>query len=779
MSFLSMAFLAALPLAAAPILLHLFDRRRNVVIEWGAMQFLMEAATRRTSARKLKQWILLLLRVLAVAALVLSLAQPMLPGNWFGNTERGETIFVIDNSMSMLRTTGEMSLFDAALEHAAEVVQDVPAGDSLRILLASPYPTWAMGGSMRVDSGFREVIKDDMRELQPTHGRSDLLSALFTAVQAEIAPTQHKRRIVLLTDGQGSDWSIADDAGWKRFRELLAAAPIPTQLDVVELDKSSKPVSNLAVNNIYASRTVIGVNKSFSLTAQVQNYGRVTAAPCSVTWTIDGAEEHDSQVPSLDGGQVHDVAWKYSFAETGVYALSCAIDSKDELAPDNEATVVVEVVNEVPIILVESAPDLAEMQRDAFFVQAALGWLDGESLDERGVHAPTLMEPARLERTDLQKYRAIVVPNLTVLSEDIVARLHDYVSAGGGLWIGLGPRADIEAFNQHFFADGDGLSPLAIDRIVDEASPQTDTEGQSQTTRIDPLLKEHPATAELADTDRLDTSDITVSRRFRFVPPPEGEEVSVLLGLTNGEPLAVEKFVGRGRVIVQSIPLRLQWSELARSQAFVVMVQDWLSYLTQPQATRHNLSPGDPLSVHLADNSNREATLHTPHGDSIELTADSAGDGVVFRSSRTILPGNYKLEIGTAGDGIPFHVNRDPSESDLTSLTTADRQLLAKISGFSRTTGTNTISVTNQTDPLWPMLLMVLVGLIAAELLLSGIISRERFGSDPIAETTELWSEQQTGFPADFGRKSSPASTVSPASQRRAAEPVPHQTTMN
>jgi hypothetical protein len=778
-SFLSMAFLAALPLAAAPILLHLFDRRRNVVIEWGAMQFLMEAATRRTSARKLKQWLLLLLRVLAVAALVLSLAQPMLPGNWFGNTERGETIFIVDNSMSMLRTTGDMSLFDAAIEHAAESIQEMPPGDSVRVLLASPYPTWAMGGSMRVDSGFREAIKDEMRELQPTHGRSDLLSALFTAAQAEVAPSQHKRRIVLLTDGQGSDWSIADDAGWKRLREVLTSASIPTQLDVVELDKKNKPASNLAVNNIRASRTVIGVNKSFSLTAQVQNYGRNTSAPCAVTWTIDGAEEHGSQIPNLDGGAVHDVAWKYSFAETGVYALSCSIDSKDELAPDNEATVVVEVVNEVPIILVESAPDLAEMQRDAFFVQAALGWLDGESRDERGVHAPTLMEPARLERTDLQSYRAVVVPNLTVLSDEIVTRLRDYVASGGGLWIGLGARTDVEAFNQHFFADGDGLSPLAIDRIVDERPSITDGDVKSQSTRIDPLLKEHPATAELADTDRLDTSEITVSRHFRFVPPPEGEDVSVLLGLTNGEPLAVEKYVGRGRVIVMAVPLRMQWSELARSQAFVVMVQDWLSYLTQPQATRHNLSPGDPLSVHLADNSVRDATLHTPHGDSIELTADSAGDGVVFRSSRTILPGNYTLEFGTAGNGIPFHVNRDSSESDLTSLTTADRQLLAEVSGLSRTVGTNALSVTNQTDPLWPMLLMILVALIAAELLLSGIISRERFGSDPIAETTELWAEQQAGFPISFGQKPSTESANSPSPLRRTSNPSPHQATTN
>ncbi|MEJ7596062.1 MAG: hypothetical protein WKF77_31515, partial [Planctomycetaceae bacterium] len=78
--------------------------------------------------------------------------------------------------------------------------------------------------------------------------------------------------------------------------------------------------------------------------------------------------------------------------------------------------------------------------------------------------------------------------------------------------------------------------------------------------------------------------------------------MSALLNLTNGESLAVEKYVGRGRVIVLGIPLTMRdWSELAKSQAFVVMVQDWVSYLTQPQATRHNLSPGDPISVHLAE----------------------------------------------------------------------------------------------------------------------------------------------------------------------------------
>ena len=737
MSFLSLAFLAALPLAAAPILLHLFDRRRHVVIDWGAMQFLLEAATRRTSARRLKQWLLLLLRVLAIAALIFALAQPMLPGNWFGNTDRGETIIVLDNSLSMQRKADDATLFDQAVERAIETVGEVQPGDSVRVLLSSPYPVWALGGSIRVDSASRPVIEDQLQELQPTGGRSDLLSSLFEAVQAEIDPTQRRRRILLLTDGQSSDWSIADDGGWQRFREVLTAASVPTQLDIVELGRGRKDGGNIAVNGVMASRTVVGVGQSFSLTAQIQNHGRSMSPSGAVTWLVDDVDEYDAQLPSLEAGQVHDVVWHHSFTETGVFAVKCRVDAEDELAPDNEETVVVEVVDEVPVLVLESAGDLSELQRDAFFVEAALGRLDGDASAGQGVFVPQLVDEERLDRTVLDDYRAVVIPNLTVLKPDLVAKLQEFVSAGGGLWVSLGPRTDVEAFNQHFFADSGGLSPLAVEGIVDETGQPVTDAGHAVQTLVDAQVNEHPATAALADSERLDTGDVVVEQRFRFVPPPEGEDASVLLGLSNGDILAAEKYVGRGRVIVQGIPLRLQWSDLARSQAFVVMIQDWLAYLTQPRATRHNLSPGDPITLHVADAENRDATLHTPHGDEIELTADAAGDSFVFRSSRTVLPGDYVLELGTLGDRVPFHVSRESQESNLAALTTADHELLAELSGLSRTTAEASISGTSFDNPLWPLLFMVLIGVIVAELLLSGAIARERFGSDPIAETTK------------------------------------------
>ena len=747
MGFLSITFLVALPLALAPILLHLFDRRRNVTIEWGAMEFLLPAATRRTSARKLKQWLLLALRVLAIAALVLALARPKLPGHWFGNSDRGETVFVIDNSMSTQRVSEDRTLFARLIERATEELNGIAPGDSVRVLLASPYPVWATAGDVRVDSSSRELVVQQFQEIQPTNGSSDLLAAMFAAVQADANQNTQKRRVVLLTDGQATDWKTSDATGWQRFQDVLKSASIPTQLDVIELDAATQKSANLAVNSVHSNRLVTGIGQMFTVTAEIQNHSAVDSAGCGLSWQVGSQVEHSSDVPALTGGNTYESVWRHSFSKPGVYSLSCQITADDHLAPDNRATVVIEVIEEVPVLVIEGAAGQAELQQDSFFLQAAMGWINGEAMDQHSVYRPVTVSPDQLEGMSLSGYRAVIVPNFTSLSERSVAELRTFAFNGGGVWIALGPRADIEMFNQYVFAHGDGLSPLGIDGIVAEANSDSSP-------KINAARRDHPATAALADSEKLDTSEVRVRRRFRFVPPPQDEDVSALLSLTNGESLAVEKYVGRGRVIVMGIPLTLRdWSELAKSQAFVVMVQDWVSYLTQPQATRHNLSPGDPISVHLAESENRDAFLRTPHDDQIELTADTVADGVVFRSSRTILPGDYGLQLGLSGETIPFHVQRNSKESDLTGLSEVDHKLLADTAGLSGSLLNSNLSSTSHSDPVWPILLMMLIALMSFELILSGMISRERFGTETIAETSEKSGEGGFGVPLEFGQK--------------------------
>ena len=731
MSFLSIAFLTALPLAALPILLHLFDRRRNVVIEWGAMQFLMEAAAQRTSARKLKQWLLILLRVLSLLFLILALARPTLPGSWIGNHKRNETIVVLDNSLSMERRADEESRFEAAIASVTDLIEELPDGDSVRILLASPYPIWATAGSLRVEPGAREQLADQLHGLKTAGSSSDLLAALFTAVQAEQQPTFDSRRIVLVTDGQGTDWNFEDETSWNRFQKTLKTASLPTELEIIELSEDHAAQLNLAVHDIRLSRMVTGIDQTVTLSAQVVNYSNSTSSPETLKWMVGGKTYLESDVPVLEGGSTQTVFWQHSFAEPGSYSISCRLDAQDALPADNAATTILEVVESVPIMLAESNPNLAELQRDAFFVQAALGWIDGQPLEARSVYVPRQIAPQDLAFVELNDQHAIVIPNFQSLSPEAVQRLQEFVYQGGGLWIALGPRTDAEEFNQYFFAEGNGLAPLEIDRISDP----TNAEGETSGMKINPFQKEHPATAHLTDSQRLDTGDVTVNRRWRFRPAPTGRETSVLLSLTDGEPLAVEQYYGRGRVIVQAIPLRMQWSDLARSQAFVVMTQEWMSYLTQPRAVQHNLSPGEPILVERPDEGLRNAILNTPQGDEVELTADVRGDRVVFQSGRTALPGSYSLELGTAGEQIPFHVRRDDAESDLTALSAAEHKRFAELTELHDRTGEGFRGTTKR-EPVWPFLLMFLIGLIAAELILAGSIARERFGSEPIAESS-------------------------------------------
>ncbi len=731
MSFLGLSFLLALPLAAVPILLHLFDRRRRVVIEWGAMQFLVQAARRRTSARKLREWLLLALRTLAILCLVLALARPLVHSRWSTGGERCEHLVVIDNSLSTMRQAGGKTLYERAIESAGEIFDALPPGDTVRVLMASPYPVWMSPESQRASAQVRLTLKEQLQKQQATLGRSDLLGSLFTAVQAEVQPATKRRHIVVFTDGQRTDWNTDDAPGWQRLQEVVRTAQVPTEVEVKDVTSPSQSANdNLSVDRIQLNRTVVGVNQPITMTAQVRNHGPARSAPCSMKWVVGKEEVHQSQIPGLEPGDVFDAAWTHSFSSLGAFAVTGEIDAQDVLIPDNRGTVIVEVVNRVPVVVVEARPHAAEIVQDAYLVQSALGWMDGEPLGTQGVHMPTVMTPEQLERIDLSQYQAVLIPNLADVRESVVRKLQGYVFEGGGLWIALGPRTDVERFNQYLYADATGLAPLAVDRGVENPA-----EGAPRTL-IDPSITTHPATAILADSARLDTGRIAVSRRFRFVPPPAGEPASVLLSLSNGEPLAVEKLVGRGRVIVQAIPLRLEWSELARSEAFVVMVQEWLGYLTQPQATRYNLQPGEPLSLQLSGSDAREATLRTPQGQELELTGDPTSGGVIFRTGRTIQPGDYSVEVGLSGDPIPFHVRRDPLESSLVPLQTADLKLLADVSHAQRNLPVEASQASLPSDPMWPLLLTLLVGLILAELMLSAKMSRLRFGEDPISETS-------------------------------------------
>jgi hypothetical protein len=244
---------------------------------------------------------------------------------------------------------------------------------------------------------------------------------------------------------------------------------------------------------------------------------------------------------------------------------------------------------------------------------------------------------------------------------------------------------------------------------------------------------------QLANTTQLDIDEARVRQRWQFAEqsPAEGSQaVSVLLESGNGRPLVVEKYVGHGRVLVQSFPLGLEWSNLPLLKAYVVMIHDWLDHVSAPTVARHNLERGAAIVAAVPDGTvDANATVITPRGKEVPLTVTSDDVSPTFRYSQTRLPGMYKVQLDTAGASkvkLPFHVAREASESELRPLADGDRTALLAPAGV-RFAGAEPAEETKEPrvpprEPFWTTLLAVLVALLAVELLMSNWLSRRRSG---------------------------------------------------
>src|SRR5712691_2943381 len=103
MSFLSPLFLAGLAAVAIPILIHLIQRERKRVVQFPSLMFLQRIPYQSVRRRRIRHWLLLAMRVAAIALIVLAFARPFLKqGALAAATVAGarEMVILLDQSAS-------------------------------------------------------------------------------------------------------------------------------------------------------------------------------------------------------------------------------------------------------------------------------------------------------------------------------------------------------------------------------------------------------------------------------------------------------------------------------------------------------------------------------------------------------------------------------------------------------------------------------------------------------------------------------------------------------
>src|SRR5262245_20029121 len=98
----SAAFAIAGAIAAAgPVIIHLLNRRRYRVVQWAAMDFLLEALRRNRRILQIRDLLLLILRTAAILLFGLALARPYFADSdtQARATEPVHAVLLLDNSL--------------------------------------------------------------------------------------------------------------------------------------------------------------------------------------------------------------------------------------------------------------------------------------------------------------------------------------------------------------------------------------------------------------------------------------------------------------------------------------------------------------------------------------------------------------------------------------------------------------------------------------------------------------------------------------------------------
>lgn len=251
MEWLFPSFLWASLALAIPVVIHLFRFRKYKTVYFTNVRLLRELIEENTSRNRIKNWLLLAMRILALLFLVLAFAIPFASSQFSGGTQNKQNISLfLDNGLNMQAPHAEGRKLDAALSRAEYILSNLNSNDKMR-LLTRKYS----------ESDRKPKIGTDLeKELSSTiitpetHDWSSIINRmLYSKVDQE-----KNTHLVLISDFQG-DLSILDNL-----------APNDS-LNVSLVHIEDTKLNNIWIDSVWSTDLVWGPGGNFQLDVRVEH----------------------------------------------------------------------------------------------------------------------------------------------------------------------------------------------------------------------------------------------------------------------------------------------------------------------------------------------------------------------------------------------------------------------------------------------------------------------------------------------------------------------------
>lgn len=546
MSWLFPLYLAGAAAIIAPILMHLRRRPPQDHVEFSSLLFLDAQTPVPVSKRKLENWLLLLLRCLALILLALMFSRPFLQGDdTAAESPHSATLILVDRSASMRRA----DLWKRAVTEAEKLVKEARITDRVAIAAFDREltPLWTFEEDRSTPADRLTALQTRLATLSPSWSGTHLDHALIAAVPSfDSTTTGLQKRIHLISDLQeGTRLDALRSIAW----------PAGLALSVHRIDPPSN--DNLSVT-LAARDTDEGMESAVRL--RLSNTRDSALRDFTLAW--QDAPKSQAITAQLPPGASRILSAPPN--ATNATVLTLTGDAHDF---DNRVFIAPPQPREVRIHFLGKEATRDEAASPLYYLARAL-------------QPTTTLAPVLTVDEKLPAQPADV---LFITGSAAPAGLRDYVERGG--------------FLVTVPEDATLLKELTgLDLTV-----TADTGGDYR--MLAEVKTEHPLLHPFADPKLRDFTKLRFwkHRVIRYAgTPARTSGLETLATFDNGHPAILSACIGKGTLIVLASGWHPGDSQLALSTKFVPLLYGWLAaagFSHDPAAT---LFVGDTLPLDAA-----------------------------------------------------------------------------------------------------------------------------------------------------------------------------------
>jgi hypothetical protein len=413
MSFLYPTFFWALLLVAIPIIIHLFNFRIHKTVYFSNIKFLQNIKNVSESKSKLKNFIILLLRILTLVALILAFARPYIP-----LVEKKDTLsesivtIYLDNSYSMNAESIHGNLFDAAKERARILALSYDNRQKFLFLTNDLKP------QHRILTNKQQILEFIAKcELSVTPKKNSEIMAYRKRFLNENLTEKTRHIIYFISDFQkniADFYTIENDSLSVNYLLPLA----------------TNKVNNIYIDSCWFSAPGRNLNKVDELNVRVVNMGDEAYQDIPINLYIKGKQKGISSF-EIDANSTKTIPIKYTNTETGL--LPAYLEITDyPITYDNRFYFSYQIREKTSVLLINS-------KAENKYINAL--FKSDSSFTIQNTFA------GNIHSSEFSNYQLIILDELEAYSTGLIDELKRFVSKGGVLVCIPGPNSQINQLN--------------------------------------------------------------------------------------------------------------------------------------------------------------------------------------------------------------------------------------------------------------------------------------------------------------------------------------------